>query len=145
MIYSVLDGINKLCNDIASGVHVGKDDLDDGLFEHAEASKRQRHSSQHQSAKQFCQAGSTTEEEREEEREEEETGEVRREEERKSQGEGVQRGNGKDQGREKKEKGKKEEEGKDKEIENNVTGWTLVTRTQKQMKRTVQIYPRWMK
>ena len=36
----------------ASGVHVGKDDLDDGMFEYAEASMRQRHSSQHQSAKQ---------------------------------------------------------------------------------------------
>ena len=54
VIHFVLDGINKLGHDIASGVHVGKDDLDDGMFEHAEASMQQRRSSQHQSAKQFA-------------------------------------------------------------------------------------------
>ena len=68
MNHSVLEGINKLGRDIASGVHVGKDDLDDGMFEHAEASKRQRHSSQHQSAKQFaiCQHDRTRWKKREE-------------------------------------------------------------------------------
>ena len=52
MEQSVFDGTNKPSHDIASGVHVGKDNLDDGMFGHTEASKRQRHSSQHQSAKQ---------------------------------------------------------------------------------------------
>ena len=116
-------------------MHVGKDDLDDAMFEHADASKRQRHSSQHQSAKQFARQAAR-QNKIEEEREEGEEGEVRRE----SQGEGVQRGSGKEQGREKEEKGEKEEEDKDKEVEKNVTGWTLVTRTQKQMRRTVQIF-----
>ena len=54
VIHSVLDGMNKLGHDIASGVYVGKDDLDDGKFELAEASMQQRRSSQHQSAKQFA-------------------------------------------------------------------------------------------
>ena len=43
---SVFDGINKLIHDIAGGV--GKDDLDDGMFEHAEASMQQPHSSSKQ-------------------------------------------------------------------------------------------------
>ena len=125
--------------DFTGGVHVGKDDLDDGMFEHAEASKRQRHSSQHQSAKQFARQ-SARKNKRDEEREEGEKGEVRREEERKSQGEGVQRGNGKEQEGEKKEKGVKEEEEKVEEVEKNLTGWTLVTRRAKQMRRMVQIF-----
>ena len=66
---SVFDGTNKLSHDIANGVHVGKVDLDDGMFELAEASKRQRHSSQHQSVKATTsQAGSTREREKGEER-----------------------------------------------------------------------------
>ena len=48
MEQSVFDGINKLIHDIAGGVHVGKDDLDDGMFEHAEASMQQPHSSSKQ-------------------------------------------------------------------------------------------------
>ena len=117
----------------------GKGDLDDGMFEHAEVSNRQRHSSQHQSAKQFARQAAR-QNKKEEEREEGEKGEVRRKEERTSQGAGVQRGNGKEQEREKKEKGEKEEEEKDKEVEKNETGWTLVTRSTKQMRRTVQIF-----
>ena len=45
---SVLVGINKLSHDTAGGVHVGKDDLDDGMFGHAEASIQQPHSSSKQ-------------------------------------------------------------------------------------------------
>ena len=47
------------------------------------------------------------------------------------------RGNGKEQEREKKEKGRKEEEEKVEEVEKNLTGWTLVTRSEKKM---VQIF-----
>ena len=73
-----------------------------------------------------------------------EKGEVRRKEEKKSQGARVQRGNGKEQEREKKEKGEEEEEEKVEQVDENVMGWTVVTRSRKQRKRTVQIFVKWM-
>ena len=73
-------------------------------------------------------------------REGKEKGKVRGKEERKSHGEGVQRGNGKEQEREKKEKGWREEEEKVEDVEKNVTGWTLVTRSEKKMRKMVQIF-----
>ena len=51
---------------------------------------------------------------------------------------GKVRGNGKEQEREKKEKEEVEE--KVEEVEKNVTGWTLVTRSAKQMRKMVQIF-----
>ena len=96
----MLGGINKLSHDIASVVHFGRGDFDDGMFEHAEASKRQRHSSQHQSAKQVARQAARLNK-MEEQREEEEKGE---------------------------------------QVEKNVTGWTLVTRSAKGIRRMVQIF-----
>ena len=104
------------------------------------SSKRQRHSSQHQSVKQFARQAARKNTIEEERGEEGEKGEVRRKEERKSQGEGVQRGNGKEQEREKKEKGDKEEDEKVEQVDEDVMGWTVVTRSRKQRNRTVQIF-----
>ena len=73
-------------------------------------------------------------------RERKEKDKLRGKEERKSHGEGVQRGNEKEQEREKKDKWKREEEEKVEEVEKNVTGWTLVTRSAKQMRKMVQIF-----
>ena len=77
-------------------------------------------------------------------REGKEKGKVRGKEERKSHGEGAQRGNGREQEREKKEKGWKEEEEKVEDVEKNVTGWTLVTRSEKKMRKMARYASRWM-
>ena len=70
---------------------------------------------------------------------EEEREKSEKERERESQGEGVQGGNGKEQEREKKEKGEEEEEKVD-QVDENVMGWRLATRSRKQRKRVVQIF-----
>ena len=67
-----------------------------------------------------------------------EEGEKKKMEGREGKEKGKVRGNGKEQEKEKKEK--EEEEEKVEEVEKNVTGWTLVTRSAKQMRKMVQIF-----
>ena len=102
-------------------MHVGKDDLDDGMFEHAGASTSQQSnnwpSRQHKRERERERRG------RKERKKERKEARVRR----KWSEKGRRKELVRKPGRKKEDRQVEEEE--DKEVEKNVTGWTLVTRS----------------
>ena len=128
--------VGKQSPDIAGGVHVDRDDLHAILA--AEGTQqphrsKQHHGSQQQQAtnKQRQQAGQTEEEEEKEneEGEEKKRGEKEMKERERRKGE-----------RGKKEEGRDAEEEEREQVKKDVMGWTVVTRSKKHRKRTVQIF-----